>query len=241
MINKANDIYNRWLIGQEGSVINHAEELEARAKPEPLSGSASTNSPVTHFSQYPLLSSPPQPQTLLVADPFARAHSSLAQCMHDMHGPTTATFPHASQNHCRYSSVAVNRNDPALCSWNPPPRVDSVDSPVLTEVMREIDFSKENGCSSGYEAISSPLKGTTPAVRAYFHVTPNSGLSYGGHEIYGHHMYSRSSLPQDGLSEHSGSSVAYSTSTSNFGGVDPMTFELGVLSTNSDQNWMGFF
>ena len=116
-----------------------------------------------------------------------------------------------------------------------------MESPIVAEVMREIDFSKENDRASGYEAISSPSKGTITAVQARLHVTPNSRLSYGGREIYGHHMYSCCSLPQDGLSEHSGSSVAYSTSTSNFGGVDPVTFELGVLSANSDQNWMAIF
>ena len=222
MIDKANDVYNRW-ISQEAPIVKHGEELEVEAKAETLSGSAITNGQTTHFGQIAAICHPSssQTQTLLVPDPFARAHQTLAQCVHER---TEVPFLNPSQHHrrCRSSS---DLSDPVWRSWRPPPRVGS---PVLSEIMREIDFSKETSPPDGYgrlQTMSSPNR-TMPA---YFHLTPQS--VYGGLEIYGD-MYSP--FPQGGLR------LPFSTMSSTFGGGEPNTFELGALNTNG-HHWMAFF
>lgn len=223
MIGKANDVYNRWL-SQEAPIIKHGEELEVAAKAETFSGSAITNGQTTHFGQMAAICHPSSShtQTLLVPDPFARAHQSLAQCIHDVHERAEVPFPNPSQHHrrCRSSSAAASRSDPVWRSWSPPPRVGS---PILSEIVREIDFCKETSPPDGYgrlQTMSSPNR-TMPA---YFHLTPRS--VYGGHEIYGD-MYSP--FPQDGLR------LPFSTLSSTLGGGDPINFD------TNEQNWMAFF
>jgi hypothetical protein len=104
--------------------------------------------------------------------------------------------------------------------------------------MREIDFSNENSPPNGYGRLQTigPPNGTAP-LQGYFHLTPSPRSVYGGHDIYDDNMYSCTSLPQDGLRP---SSVSFSMSPV-LAGVDPITFEMGALNTNIDQNWMAFF
>lgn len=184
-----------------------------------------------HFSQFVEICQPSFPQTQ-VPDPFAHAHPSLAQCVHDVHEQVKVPFPNPPQHHCRCHSCssAANRNDPVWRSWSPPPRVES---PVLSEVIREIDFSKENSPPHGYGRLQTTgsSNGTVPA---YFHLTSPRSV-YGGPEIYGN-IYSP--FPQDALRP---STLPFSTSSTVLTGIDPIAFELGALNTNNDQNWMAIF
>jgi len=214
MINKANDAYNRWLNGQGVPNFQQGEEFGAAAKAETLSRS-------THFSPFEICQpSFPQTQAILVPDPFARAHPSLAQCVHDVQEQAKVPFPNLSQDHCRCHSSPANRNDPVWRSWSPPPRVGS---PVLSEVIREIDFSEENSPPHGRLQTMGSSNETMPS---YFHLT-NPRSVYGGPEF-------NSSFPQNVLRP----STLHSTSSSLLAGIDPIAFELGALN---DQNWMAIF
>lgn len=234
MINKANDVYNRWLNGQEALIIKHDEELEAADKVEPLRGPVTSKGQVTHLGQFASTCRPstPQTQALPVPDPFAGAHQSLVQCIHDVHERAKGSFPSPSQHHCSShpSSYASNHKDHSWHSWNPLPEVGS---PVLSEI---INFSKDSSLS--YERLQpiSPSNGTGPALQTYFHLTPSPPSVYGDPQIYEDGIYPCTSLPQDGPRP---SSLPFSTSSSSFVGIDPVTFELGPL--NTDPSWMAFF
>jgi hypothetical protein len=228
MIDRANDVYNRWLNDQEAPIINHVEEHDAAGKLGQLSRSVHTNGQVTHFNQPGGIcqASSSQGRTLPVPDPFARAHRSLAQCIHDVHERAKAAFPNPSRNHCRcHSSTAAGNRNAVWPSCTPPPRVESPVSPV---VMRQLDLSKEISSPSGYGRLQTmnPSNETIPSLHAYFHLTTDPRSVY---EMYGDNAYAYSSLLQDGLGP---SLPDFLTSSSIL--ADP-------IRANDDQNWMAFF
>lgn len=129
MVNKANDIYNRWSEGQEVQVVlQHVvgeDAHEADIAP-PISASLAINQ-----RQY---SSPSPP---LTPDSFARSHRSLSQCIAEVHQRAKALYPHRKPCSC---SVNVKTSCPPSHFWSPPPSVPQQMSPVLPDL-----YSTANG------------------------------------------------------------------------------------------------
>ncbi|KAG6810784.1 hypothetical protein H0H92_010351 [Tricholoma furcatifolium] len=120
MVNKANDIYNRWSEGQEVStVLQHLVPNDpAVLEIDPASGL----SPMM-ASTYVSPSPPPS------ADPFARTHRSLAQCIVEVHERARQMFPQRKPCSCTQRAAAC----PPSHFWAPPPNVPQA-SPVLPDL-----------------------------------------------------------------------------------------------------------
>ncbi|KAF8073427.1 hypothetical protein FPV67DRAFT_1410778 [Lyophyllum atratum] len=130
MVNKANDIYNRWSDGQEvQTVLQHVVHNDPNAleldldsmHPPPLS-------PLRQHHHQGLYVSPsPPPAT----DSFAHTHRSLAQCIVEVHDRARALYPHRKPCSC---SVKVAANCPPSHFWAPPPAGMPKASPVLPDL-----------------------------------------------------------------------------------------------------------
>ncbi|KAG5644901.1 hypothetical protein DXG03_007453 [Asterophora parasitica] len=133
MVNKANDIYNRWSNGQEvQTVLQHvvsndpvAHEFDAAFATSPGSSSA-----------YVSPSPPPG------MDPFSRTHRSLAQCIVEVHARARALYPHRKPCSCsKPAQPAVQQPEcPPSHFWAPPPTLPQTQqaSPVLPNLDMEM-------------------------------------------------------------------------------------------------------
>lgn len=123
MVNKANDIYNRWVEGQEvQTVLQHLVPTDPAAhEMDPSSHGHLT--PTVNNSAY--VSPSPPPST----DPFSRTHRSLAQCIVEVHERARQMFPQRKPCSCTTRAAAC----PPSHFWAPPPVVPQA-TPVLPDL-----------------------------------------------------------------------------------------------------------
>ena len=109
MINKANDIYNRWYTGEElpTMILRHTND---------------DGSSPQHYSGYV------QPRSEEAPDPFRGSHSSLMQCIVEVHERARVLFPLRKPCQC---SANVPKECPPSHFWAPPPQVSPQQEPVL--------------------------------------------------------------------------------------------------------------
>jgi hypothetical protein len=121
MVNKANNIYNRWADGQEvQTVLQHVvDEPDADASPIITSGRSGAAS----FTQL-------ENQHQGTQDPFAYTHHSLAQCIAEVHQRAKTLYPKRKPCKC---SVTVDPPCPPSHFWAPPPNIPHT-SPVLPDL-----------------------------------------------------------------------------------------------------------
>ncbi|KAG6916037.1 hypothetical protein DXG01_008760 [Tephrocybe rancida] len=120
MVKKANDIYNRWSEGQEVQTeLQHVVPTDpAILELDPASGVAPMMA-----STYVSPSPPPS------ADPFARTHRSLAQCIVEVHERARQMFPQRKPCSCTARAASC----PPSHFWAPPPNIPQT-SPVLPDL-----------------------------------------------------------------------------------------------------------
>ncbi|KAG6889813.1 hypothetical protein C0992_003928 [Termitomyces sp. T32_za158] len=122
MVNKANDIYNRWVEGQEvQTVLQHLVPTDPAALDMDPSSHGHL-SPIVH-NTYVSPSPPPS------ADPFSRTHRSLAQCIVEVHERARQMFPQRKPCSCTARAAAC----PPSHFWAPPPVVPQA-TPVLPDL-----------------------------------------------------------------------------------------------------------
>lgn len=114
MIDKTNDIYNRWSQGQDVPTVVLKHTMD-----DYHSEFDDGNYQQTSYQQQ-------QQQTRV--DSFAYAHRSLAQCIVEVHERARVMFPKRKPCQC---SAASATSCPPSHSWSPPPKVSSFTSPVL--------------------------------------------------------------------------------------------------------------
>ncbi|KAG6853953.1 hypothetical protein C0991_012277 [Blastosporella zonata] len=131
MVKKANDIYNRWSEGQEvQTVLQHVVLTDpAILELDPASGMSPMLSANTYISPSP----PPS------ADPFARTHWSLAQCIVEVHERARQMFPQRKPCSCTARAASC----PPSHFWSPPPNVPQA-SPVLPDLQTHTYNIKES-------------------------------------------------------------------------------------------------
>ena len=111
MVNKANNIYNRWADGQEvQTVLQHVVNDDLH-EPDAVALAAG-------FA--------PQPQT----DSFAFTHRSLLQCIVEVHQRAKALYPQRKACKC---SITVTAPCPPSHFWAPPPNIPQT-APVLPDL-----------------------------------------------------------------------------------------------------------
>jgi hypothetical protein len=123
MIDKANNIYNRWADGQEiQTVLQHvvADDHELAHSPSTVA------LPSNEYIQQGFVSPTPPPTT----DSFAHTHRSLSQCIVEVHQRAKALFPQRKPCKC---SVTVAVACPPSHFWSPPPNLPHT-SPVLPDL-----------------------------------------------------------------------------------------------------------
>jgi len=239
MIDKANDIYNRWSSGQELPTIVLRHTTDESSDYWPMNGgytngSGQLTAEVKHSGQQNQYGQPPQTAPTQ-SDSFMRSHRSLAQCIGEVHQRAKALFPMRKPCQC---SSKVAQNCPPSHSWSLPPNIPSQTSPVLPPSMMPFSTRVPPSPSafSGGIGIGNDTNGTS---RAYSPATNGhqSTIWQGIHNMsMGEGIYSSTVLPLDGppipppLSPSSKMAV-----------VDTINFELGALNSNTDQNWMAFF
>jgi len=152
MVNKANDIYNRWSEGQEVQLM--LQHVVGEAAHEVESGSSSSAHGANGQRTYTSPTPPAQP-----ADPFALTHRSLSQCIAEVHQRARALYPHRKPCSC---SVNVKTNCPPSHFWSPPPVVSQQMTPVLPDLYSSLTMSV------------GVLPGGGPALR-----TASSGMALG--------------------------------------------------------------
>lgn len=140
MVNKANDIYNRWSEGEEvQTVLQHvvsndpsAQEFDREVIGIPLPASP------THISPSP----PPN------SDPFQHTHKSLAQCILEVHERARTLFPHRKPCSCSTRGPVC----PPSHFWAPPP-IMNVSEPVLPDLHTDsYDYGYANVSGMGGRA-----------------------------------------------------------------------------------------
>ncbi|GLB45485.1 putative fungal specific transcription factor [Lyophyllum shimeji] len=124
LVNKTNDIYNRWSDGQEvQTVLKHVVSNDPASLELDASMAMQQHQPSGNVYVSP---SPPP-----TADSFSRAHRSLAQCIVEVHERAKALYPHRKPCSC---SVKAPTNCPPSHFWAPPPAPIPQASPVLPEL-----------------------------------------------------------------------------------------------------------
>jgi len=245
MIDKANDIYNRWSNGQElpTIVLRHTtDEASVDGLANGGYGGASNAQlaeMVPYAPQSPFLQQQSQESQ---SDSFSRAHRSLAQCIAEVHERARALFPLRKPCQC---SAAVAKSCPPSHSWSPPPNIPSQTAPVLPEVPPTLSFrmspapgvynTTSNGISNGRSSgsVMSPGHGYS---QLHSQATGRYGIQHQG--TFGEGIYSSTVLPGDGPPIPPPLTIS---PTSKMAVVDTINFELGALNSSSDQNWMAFF
>jgi len=145
MVNKTNDIYNRWAEGQEvQTVLRHVVSDEEAGV---CSG--------TGFVGPSQLGTQPQHQDQLSHDPFAYTHRSLAQCIVEVHQRAEALYPRRKP--CSCSLNTVNPPCPPSHFWAPPPNMPQT-SPVLPELYSAVVLQRNGLPHNGL----APLPGPQP-------------------------------------------------------------------------------
>ncbi|KAF8630972.1 hypothetical protein AX17_005328 [Amanita inopinata Kibby_2008] len=141
MIDKANDIYNRWSQGQDVPtiVLKHTMD-DYHNEMEDIGYNAQS------FTQQPQ-----QP------DSFVYTHRSLAQCIVEVHQRAKSMFPMRKPCQC---SASVAKTCPPSHSWSPPPNLPQA-SPVLPDLTSPV-LANAGLYSSAYQ--SSVLPGDGPVV-----------------------------------------------------------------------------
>ena len=209
MIEKANDVFNRWSTGQPipTMILRHTLEDRQRSYDQPR-------------------------------DPFAPAHSSLAQCIAEVHERAKIHFPLRKPCQCS-ASVA---NCPPSHSWAPPPVLPNhhpvlpPEAPVLhssngtyrhSHSNGEYDHRHGGGYSPGRRDPDSPSN----------HHNSSSMPSTWGQGLYG-----RNVLPNDSPALPLPPPISSTLSpASKMAVVDTLNFDLGAINSSSEQNWMAFF
>jgi hypothetical protein len=195
MVDKANDIYNRWLTGHDipTMILRHT-----------IDGGKTPNGP------------PP--------DPFAPAHSSLAQCIVEAHERARILSPLRKPCAC---SASVAKHCPPSHSWAPPPEISTQhpvlpgEAPVLYTKGAYNSFSRATGYENGHHARSHPSN-MPPA--------------------WGEGLYSRTLLPRDGPALPIPPPISSTISpASKMAVFDTLNFDLGAINSSSEQNWIAFF
>jgi hypothetical protein len=154
MVNKANDIYNRWADGQEvQTVLQHVvDEPDASACPVTASGRSGAASFVAPAQL--------ENQHQGTHDPFAYTHHSLAQCIAEVHQRAKALHPQRKPCNC---SVKVDPPCPPSHFWAPPPNIPHT-SPVLPDlysVVFQRGVLPPNGPTPSSSQPHSPLSPTS--------------------------------------------------------------------------------
>jgi len=232
MIDKTNDIYNRWSNGQDLPTIVLRHTTDESSDHWPMNGAYANgnNQEVKHNGQQNQYYDGQQPQTQAQtqSDSFMRSHRSLAQCIGEVHQRAQALFPLRKPCQC---SSKVAQSCPPSHSWSPPPNIPSQSSPVLPP--STMPFSRMPPSPSAFSG-GIGIGDTNGTPRTYSPVT--NGHQWQGIYNMGEGIYSNTVLPLDGppipppLSPSSKMAV-----------VDTINFELGALNSNTDQNWMAFF
>ncbi|TFK39045.1 fungal-specific transcription factor domain-containing protein [Crucibulum laeve] len=222
MIDKANDIYNRWSNGQElpTIVLRHITD-EYGVESDGMG--AMMPPPIQTDSQYE------------TQDSFAEAHRSLAQCIVEVHQRAKALFPMRKPCTC---SAKVVKPCPPSHSWAPPPNVPQQTSPVLPEVPPVLSLNAHQAMSPSVHGLSSSSSYSTGSP---MHRTSSlrGSASPALSEPFGMGLYSSTVLPGDGPAIPQAPPLL--SPTSKMAVVDTINFELGALNSSSDQSWMAFF
>ena len=218
MIDKANVIYERWSAGYEVPTVvlgpdTSDDESDSTNRGTNTGGSLQH---VDHYgttvSQYDAQQQQPD------ADPFARFHPRLVQCVVEIHQ--------------RAKSLLLSRNTVQPPTWGATPVIPSPCSPVLPPEVPEFQFPRfsysQNGL--GYNGISSSSQSYSSDIEIQ---TSTFGSDQGQGMFYSNTMPTVPQWPPSTL-------MAVSL-TSKMAIVDTINFELGALNTNNDQSWMTFF
>ncbi|KIM35920.1 hypothetical protein M413DRAFT_32150 [Hebeloma cylindrosporum] len=236
MIDKANDIYNRWSNGQELPTIVLRHITDESSDSWPINGGYTTgNSQLTEIKQdsgqQNQYGKQPQTQAQTQSDSFLRAHRSLAQCIGEVHQRAKALFPMRKPCQC---SSKMAQSCPPSHSWSPPPNIPSQTPPVLPpSMMSFMRVTPSPHEFSGGIGIDNDTNGTP---RAYSPIT--NGQPWQGMHNVGEGIYSSTVLPLDGPPIPPPPTLS---PTSKMAVVDTINFELGALNSNADQSWMAFF
>lgn len=216
MIQKANDIYDGWLKDPGVPLQGRTEDpVEERIH----AGSVKFGK----FTESALAVHPSPHQQ----DSFARAHPSLAQCIHEVHQQTKALFSY--QNLCQCRATVAHHNEPYWRLWGPRPHLAPVRSSILSEI--PMDFDKAH--ANAYANLPT-INGMLSSPHGYL---PSPSPPQGEEMYPGEHFHSSTLLPPDELLALA--SAPWMVSPTSM--VETLNFELGTLSANSDQNWMEFF
>jgi hypothetical protein len=122
MVNKANDIYNRWENGQEiQTVLQHVVSDNAEVCASAVSSSARGFIAPSHLETQ---------HKQEISDPFAYTHQGLAQCIVEVHQRAKALYPQRKPCRC---SERVSPPCPPSHFWAPPPNIPKT-SPVLPDL-----------------------------------------------------------------------------------------------------------
>jgi len=250
MIDKANDIYNRWSNGQElpTIVLKHITDDSGIDTVNHGGYGGTSNTQLADMNAYGQQQSPyiqnqqsqqgqePQAQS----DSFALAHRSLAQCIAEVHERAKALFPLRKPCQC---SAAVAKNCPPSHSWSPPPSIPSHSSPVLPEVPPALSFNRMSPAPGSFNKMTNDIRSTGMMSSSHAYSPIQSHLSHGLYGMqqgtYGDGIYSNTVLPLDGPAIPSPPLTL--SPSSKMAVVDTLNFELGALNSSSDQNWMAFF
>ncbi|KAF9465747.1 hypothetical protein BDZ94DRAFT_1159388 [Collybia nuda] len=148
MVDKANNIYNRWVDGQEiQTVLQHVvNDYHETDRHLPITSAAG------EFTEQGFTSSNPVHTT----DSFTYTHWSLAQCIVEVHQRAKTLFPQRKPCQC---SVAVTVPCPPSHFWSPPPTIQQA-SPVLPDLYSG-SFQVGGVLPSTGPAIPSPLSPTS--------------------------------------------------------------------------------
>ncbi|EFI27225.1 hypothetical protein CC1G_15053 [Coprinopsis cinerea okayama7 len=212
MIDKANDIYNRWYNGEEipTMILRHTNDDDG-------SGHGSGNHARGQQSD--------------ARDPFLNTHPSLAQCIVEVHERAKVLFPLRKPCQC---GGAVSKQCPPSHSWMPPPQLSphQQQSPVLppeAPSVRTNVIQHASGTNSSYPSPPPYHRGGS---------IPYDNNTMSGNSTSSSGLYSNRVLPIDGPALRPISTLSQA---SKMAVVDTLNFELGALNANTEHNWMAFF
>ncbi|KAF9046758.1 hypothetical protein BJ165DRAFT_1190906 [Panaeolus papilionaceus] len=214
MIDKTNDIYNRWSNGQEipTIVLRHITDDVT------FEGNLQDTPPYSPYQQ---------PQQLQ-PDSFARSHRSLAQCIVEVHERAKALFPLRKPCQC---SAGVAKPCPPSHLWSPPPSITVQCPPVLPrDAPTVIPFPSSARVSpTPHQGFCSPSAGSPPTTYSSPGQTSSQlPVHYG--------IYQQRVLPANGHA------IPHFPAPSNSKlSMETINFELGALTSNPGQGLLEFF